>query len=161
LDAQKSNPSAGFEQRGSRVDFFGQMGIDPKTPIDDRLIFVLTPFNPDFNQSYAIIKRTVQELGFNCQRGDEEMVSSNILFHILNRLVRARFVIADITGRNPNVFYELGIAHALGKPVLLLSRNPNDLAFDISATRVLIYHDSDHLNSSLRNWLVHSLAIVR
>jgi hypothetical protein len=51
----------------------------------------------------------------------------------------ARIVIADCTGRNPNVFYEIGIAHAVGKPVVLITQDVNDIPFDISHIRYIIY----------------------
>jgi hypothetical protein len=53
-----------------------------------------------------------------------------------------RFAIADCTGRNPNVMYELGIAHTLGKPVFMLSQSTDDLPFDIQSRRVIIYKDN-------------------
>ena len=75
----------------------------------------------------------------------------------------ADFVIADITGRNPNVLYELGIAHTLAKPVMIISRDAADIPIDLATRRVILYgHNSedwrDHLGSRISQAVT---AIVR
>lgn len=139
-------------------DFLKALDVDLSVKPDRKLVFVLMPFHPEFADVYVTIKLVVEELGFRCSRGDEEWVSGNILGHVLQELVRARLVIADITGRNPNVFYELGIAHAIGKPALLLAQAPNDIPFDVVSTRVLIYKTPVELRVALHRWLAQSLA---
>jgi hypothetical protein len=138
--------------------FFSDMGVSLDVPVQDDLIFLLMPFNLDYAETYSTVKNVCQEAGFRCLRGDEKVVSGEILRHILNEIVKARLVIADITGRNPNVFYELGIAHALGKPVLLISQTSQDIPFDISHVRVLTYRNSNQLAASLKNWLIGTFA---
>jgi hypothetical protein len=157
LDAQKASPSLP-DFAPTRKDFLETLGIRRDMPVDERLIFVLTPFHQEFAGTYNVIKQTIEELGFTCRRGDEEFQSQNILAHILQEMVRARLVIANISGRNPNVFYELGIAHALGKATLLIAQVGESMPFDIGATRVLLYSNPQELSKDLRNWFVHSLA---
>jgi nucleoside 2-deoxyribosyltransferase len=73
-------------------------------------------------------------------------------------ILKARIVIADITDRNPNVFYELGIAHTLGKPVILLTQKLTDIPFDLNRFRHIVYQDNldgydqltKHLRASIR-----------
>ena len=72
-------------------------------------------------------------------RGDDLFTPTDILIDIWHGLNDADFVVADITGRNPNVLYELGIAHALAKPVLIISRNAADIPIDLSTRRVILY----------------------
>ena len=55
----------------------------------------------------------------------------------------AKILVAELTGRNPNVFYELGLAHALEKPVVLVSSNQDDVPFDVQHIRVIYYDTSD------------------
>ncbi len=55
----------------------------------------------------------------------------------------ARFILAELTGRNPNVFYEIGLAHAIGKPIILLTRNQEDVPFDLKALRYRYYDVND------------------
>jgi hypothetical protein len=62
-----------------------------------------------------------------------------ITWDIWERINRARFLIADLTGQNPNVFYELGIAHALGKDVLLLTQDMAHVPFDLKGLRCILY----------------------
>jgi nucleoside 2-deoxyribosyltransferase len=75
-------------------------------------------------------------------RGDDVFTPTDILIDIWHSINGADFVIADITGRNPNVLYELGIAHTLAKPVLILSRNAADIPIDLSTRRVILYGQS-------------------
>lgn len=139
-------------------EFLQKMGVDPEQKVQSNLVFVLIPFNPDFDETYSVIKEVVQEAGFHCTRGDASFVSGEILPDIIQNIVKARLIIADITGRNPNVFYELGIAHAIGKQVLILSKVERDIPFDVASIRVLTYEDSNDLRNRLRNWIVQTLA---
>jgi len=76
-------------------------------------------------------------------RGDDVFTPTDILVDIWHSLNDADFVIADITGRNPNVLYELGIAHTLAKPVLIISSNAADIPIDLSTRRVILYNQSE------------------
>ena len=160
LDAQRAYKGNLKEQTKKRFDFFRELGINTDEPVDERLLFVLTPFHPEFEMTFHAIRRVAEELRLKCSRGDEEYRSSNILSHILSQIFRARLVIADVTGRNPNVFYELGIAHALGKPVLIISRSVEDVPFDLRSIRVLQYHGYESLQERLKPWLLESMLSV-
>jgi len=157
MDAQGDRKNETIPKQ-NESEFFTLFGVDKDTKIDNKLIFVLTPFNEQYNSSYFTVKETVEDLGLKCSRGDDASVSHNILEHIIQEMVRARLIIANISGRNSNVFYELGIAHALGKPVLLISETDSSIPFDLSHIRTLMYRNNDQLKSGLKNWLVTSLA---
>jgi hypothetical protein len=156
LDAQSANRTLTTESTPG--EFLRRLGVESQSKIDRKLIFVLMPFNSDFQEVYDAIRATVEDLGLRCSRGDETLVSGNILAHILREATEARLIIADITGRNPNVFYELGILHAIGKPVLMVAQSPSDIPFDVSSIRVLIYKDARDLFEKLRKWLAQALA---
>ena len=86
------------------------------------------------------IKPVVEsKCNLTCIRGDDMFGSSTIMDAVLLAIRQAKIVIADLTGRNANVFYEVGIAHALGKPVLLISQSLDDMPFDLRHRRVQIY----------------------
>ncbi len=119
--------------------------------------FVLTPFNSRFDEDYQSVRDFFIEHGYQCNRGDDVKVSHNVLGHIIKEMATAELVVANITGRNPNVFYELGIAHALGKEVIIIAQNSKDITFDISQGQVIIYKDQEHLKDSLNKWLVSIL----
>lgn len=106
--------------------------------------FVVMQFTPVFNDLYdEVIKPTVESFKIDCIRADDIYTSGSILEDITQSIIESSFVIADITPDNPNVFYEVGYAHAIKKPVILLSDNRRDkLPFDISGFRVILYENS-------------------
>ncbi|MDT7690444.1 MAG: hypothetical protein QOJ70_3111 [Acidobacteriota bacterium] len=115
----------------------------------------------DFDEVYqSAIKAACQEVGATCIRADALSFSGSVLRNIHNSITKADFVIADLTGRNPNVLYELGYALALDKRVLLLARDATDIPFDILEQRVILYDEDirrlkDNLVASL-NALISS-----
>ncbi len=122
--------------------------------INDDLVFVITPFNNKYLSDYEEIYKTCNEVGLRCIRGDEEFIKGDILAHILKHIVKARIVIANINGRNPNVFYELGIAHALDKPTLIVSKSDQDIPFDLRTQQLVIYNEPTQLQEQLRKALL-------
>jgi hypothetical protein len=70
---------------------------------------------------------------------------------ITRSIEKAKIIVADLTGRNPNVFYEVGIAHTLNKTVLLLAQNIEDVPFDLRHRRVLLYEYSPRGCKKLEN----------
>jgi len=88
-----------------------------------RSVFVIMPFAEAFDDVYELgIKASVETLGWDCQRADEVIHNRDIMCKVCQGIRQARFVIADLTGQNANVFYELGMAHALEKDVILLAQ---------------------------------------
>lgn len=153
IEAQQAQAKSRNLNNVSEFSFLESLGINPYIKKDDRLVFVLMPFNSQFDDTYKLISNTVQELGLKCSRGDSDQRSSSILTYIIEEMMRSELIIADITGRNSNVFYELGIAHAMNKNVLIIANNSYDIPFDVSSVRVLIYKNYDDLASKLRSWL--------
>lgn len=121
---------------------------------DPMLVFVLTPFNNRFSNSYEVIKDVCMNVGLKCMRGDEEFMRSDILPHILKLICKSSIVIANIEGRNPNVFYELGLAHAMDKKTLLIAKTTENLPIDIKSKRFVIYNNFNELKSCLKDELL-------
>lgn len=95
-------------------------------------VFVLMPFDHSFADVYSIgIKEACSAAGAYCERLDEQYFTEDMLERIFNQIAKADLIIADMTGKNPNVFYEVGYAHALGKPVILITKNADDIPFDL------------------------------
>src|SRR5215831_11128400 len=94
-------------------------------------VFVLMPFKDEFNDIYEIgIKEAAEAAGAYAERLDKQIFTENILDRLYNQINKADVLVADMTGRNPNVFYEVGYAHGLGrKIVLLLTKNADDIPF--------------------------------
>ncbi len=103
-------------------------------------VFILMPFDKKFNDVYQLgIKKACDEAGAYAERIDEQIFKESILNRIYNQIAKADVIISDMTGRNPNVFYETGYAHALGKNVILLTQNADDIPFDLKHYPHIIY----------------------
>jgi hypothetical protein len=103
--------------------------------------FVLMPLSKNFDDVYQLgIKETCAEIGLYCERVDEQIFQETILERIYNQIYKADLIIADMTGKNPNVFYEVGYAHALGKNVILLTKNSEDIPFDLKHYPHIVYN---------------------
>ena len=107
--------------------------------INKNLCFVIMPFRYDWSDTiFSYIKEIIFKFQFDVKRADT--VAGHIIMEDIWRLINeAMIVIIDITGNNPNVFYELGMAHTLGKNVILLAQSTDDIPFDISPFRHIIY----------------------
>ncbi len=142
----------------SSDSFLENFNINPdEFTIDKRLVFLLTPFHEDHYDDYKAVKNTCADLGFNTIRGDEEHIKGDVLSHIIRCIIKSRIIIANINGRNPNVFYELGIAHTLNKPTILISHIENDIPFDLKTQYVIIYKDENELAEQLKKLLLQIL----
>lgn len=98
------------------------------------------PFGGWFDTYYATIYcPAIEAAGLTPRRADDLARPGTIVHDIWTYTQNATVVLADLTGRNPNVFYELGLAHALAKPVILLTESLDDVPFDLRALRVIIY----------------------
>lgn len=85
-------------------------------------VFVLMPFEASFNDIYKLgIKPAAKGAGAYCERLDEQLFAESMLARLYNQIAKADLIVADMTGRNPKVFYEVGYAHALGQTVILLT----------------------------------------
>ncbi|HYN16177.1 MAG TPA: hypothetical protein VES66_10375, partial [Terriglobales bacterium] len=73
------------------------------------------------------------------KRADDIYRPSAIVHDIWAYVKTSRVMLADLTGKNPNVFYELGLAHAVGKPVIMVTQSMEDVPFDLRALRVIEY----------------------
>jgi nucleoside 2-deoxyribosyltransferase len=105
--------------------------------------FVLMPFDDQFSDIYKLgIQAAAKEANVVAERVDEQTFSETILERIYRQIRNADVVIADMTGRNSNVFYEVGYAHAIQKPCILLTRTAEDIPFDLKHHRHIIYGNS-------------------
>jgi len=107
--------------------------------------FVLMPFDTVFDDVYKLgIKGAVEKFGADlfAERVDEQLYREGILERIYRQIEIADIVIADMTGQNPNVFYEVGYAHAKGKLCILLTTNTADIPFDLKHQRHVVYGNS-------------------
>ena len=124
--------------------------------------FVVMPFHALFEAEYEkVIRPAVEATGLTCVRGDEIYSRQAIVQDIWASLRQARLVLAELSGRNPNVMYEIGLAHALGKPILLITRSEDDVPFDLRALRYIYYDQNNPFwGTALRDDLTRLIRTV-
>lgn len=128
-------------------------------------IFVLMPFAEDFDDVYHIIKdatesvRKASNAVIECYRADEIEEPGKISVQVLDAIRTADLVVAELTGSNPNVMYELGYAHALNKPAIILNQAVHNSPFDVKDFRQITY-DRTRLLKDCRPSLIASITAV-
>lgn len=107
--------------------------------------FVMQPFAAPLGSYYeSIYKPAIEQAGLVALRADAEIFGTGkIMDQIWSGIRSATVLIAELTSKNPNVFYELGLPHALEKPVVLVSSNEEDVPFDLRYIRVILYDQTD------------------
>lgn len=112
------------------------------TPDDARppLCFVIMPFHEPFEEYYLkIMQPAAHKAGFTVQRANDIMGPGAFMQDVATGLRDAAVVVAELTGRNANVFYELGLAHAWGKPVIMLTQRKEDVPSDLLSLKWILY----------------------
>jgi hypothetical protein len=101
---------------------------------------VLMPYRDEFKDVYEIgIKEACEKVGVYCERIDEQIYEGTILDRIYNQIAKADIIISEMSDRNPNVFYETGYAHALGKQVIIVTRKAEEIPFDLMNYPHVVY----------------------
>lgn len=121
--------------------------------IEPALASAMMPFDSSFSAVYSSIQEASNKAGLRCRRADDIWEHAAIIQDVVSLIDRSRIVICDCTGRNPNVFYEAGIAHTLGRDVILITQNEHDIPFDLRHLRHIKYLN----NSEGRTELVEKL----
>ncbi len=119
------------------------------------------PFDARFQPLYDDhVKPTVESAKLRCERADDIHGTSLITWDIWERINRARFLIAELTDQNPNVFYELGLAHALSKDVILITQSMDFVPFDLKTIRCIVYEFTPRGTQDLQKALAKTIAAV-
>ena len=107
--------------------------------------FVMQPFSGHLGTYYeAIFKPAIKQAGLTPVRADDDIFATGkIMDQVWRGIRQAKVLVAELTSKNPNVFYELGLAHALEKPVILVSSNQEDVPFDLRHIRAIFYDQTD------------------
>lgn len=126
----------------------------------NKFVFVIMPFKSEFNDIYQLgIKQSCKEMNCYSERVDEQFYEGSMLERIHNQIEKADFIIADVSEKNPNVFYEVGYAYALQKKVILITQNAEDIPFDMKHYFHIIYKCDKlyDLQQKIKNRLKHYL----
>ncbi len=113
--------------------------ISEHESIEPTLASAMMPFDAAFNSIYDSIREAADNIGLRCRRADDIWENVAIIQDVVSLIDRSRIIICDCTGRNPNVFYETGIAHALGRDVILITQSEHDIPFDLRHLRYVRY----------------------
>jgi hypothetical protein len=107
--------------------------------------FVMQPFAAPYGGYYeTLFKPAIEKAGLHPLRADAEIFGTGkIIDQIWRGISSAKVLLAELTTKNANVYYELGLAHALGKPVVLVAANESDVPFDLRHIRVVYYDRED------------------
>ena len=119
------------------ITFSPQVFSIPTKEQDKKLIAVMLPFK--YVASFEAVKAACVSLHLDCKKADDIWVNSTIIQDIFELIFTSQVVVADFTDKNPNVFYEVGIAHTLGKTVIPITQNIEDIPSDLRHHRVLKY----------------------
>ena len=120
----------------------------------EKSVFVIMPFIKDLNDTYKVgIKETLVGLGYDCYRADEILHKRNIMCRgICKPMQEASIIIADMTNKNTNVFFELGLAYGFEKEILLLSQSIDDIPFDLRGIQTIIYDGIIMLRDEIKKY---------
>lgn len=144
-------------------DHDNNAGAPGVTTAPKPFVFVLMPFKPEFRDIYKFgIKGAAEAVGAYAERVDEQHFEGGMLDRIYNQINKADVLVADMTGQNANVFYEVGYAHALNKLVILLTQKSDDIPFDLKHHQHVVYGgEIDRLRSQLEAKLVWAIEQAR
>ncbi len=160
VEVSKMNVSPRRSQMILSLGGYGQARIRNVNIIDRKPVaFIVMQFGSEFDHLYkVVIKKVCEEFGYEVVRADEIFSNGLIIDDIISSIRASSVVIADITPNNPNVFYEVGYAHGISKPTILLSDKTRErLPFDVSGMRTIFYDNTiggkDVVEDTLRSHL--------
>lgn len=132
----------------------------PEKQVNEKLISVMMPFSPGYKGTYDAIKKCTDHMGLECLRADDIWDNSTFIQDIFDLIYCARIVIVDFSERNPNVMYETGIAHTLGKIVIPITQSISDIPSDLGHHRAYKYLPNDEGYRNLSNELYKRISTI-
>ena len=132
--------------------------VDELERIEPRLVAAMMPFGADFGPVHNTIKAAAEKVGLICRRADDIWENPEVIQDVVSLIDHANVVVCDCTGRNPNVFYETGIAHTLGREVILITQSETDIPFDLRHLRYVRYLNNGEGRAELEQRLVARLS---
>ncbi|MFD2932328.1 hypothetical protein [Spirosoma flavum] len=132
----------------------------PTKPVEPNVLSVMMPFESKFSGTYTAIRNVCARLGIDCKRADDIWDNSILIQDVFDLIFTSKAVITDFTDRNPNVFYETGVAHTLGKLVIPITQSVGDIPFDLRHHRALTYLSNAEGLLTLEKGLEKKLAKV-
>ncbi|MCD9525418.1 hypothetical protein GRJ22_02495 [Photobacterium carnosum] len=132
----------------------------PEKSQNKKLVSVMMPFSSAFGGTYTAIKNVTDYMDLECLRADDIWDNSTFIQDIFDLIYCAEVIVVDFTGRNPNVMYETGIAHTLGKTVIPITQSIDDIPSDLGHHRALKYLPNEQGYKDLSNELYKRLKVI-
>lgn len=145
---QFPNKSLSIDKVVPNYSFFSALGINiGGIQVEDKTALCLMPFHKRFNKIHQAIQVACKNSNYECYRSDMLFNPGKVLQQIVQLILKSQIIIAVLDGKNPNVFYEIGIAHAVGKAVILIANysDINDVPFDLKSDRLILYSKDGEL----------------
>jgi hypothetical protein len=143
-----------------RIVFSPTVFKTPNENPDVNLVSVMMPFDNGMNSVYDTIKSAAIATGYQCKRADDIWNDSTVIQDVFSLIFQSYVVVCDFTGKNPNVFYEAGIAHTLGKHVIPITQNPEHIPFDLRHHRYAQYLNNSEGRTVLQKELEARLNVL-
>jgi hypothetical protein len=122
--------------------------------------FLLMPFKSEFDFVHGVIRDSMNDFGLDCVRADQIGISRPVMEDVRTSIAEADLVIVDFTGKNPNVYYEAGLADAMRKDWIVLAQSTEDLTFDVRHIRCIQYSNVMGADQKLRTDLDSALSAL-
>jgi hypothetical protein len=131
-----------------------------QNPVNPKLISMMMPFEASSTETYRTVKAAIEVAGYECRRADDFWLHPQIMHDIIELISTSHVIICDLSGKNPNVFYEAGIAHTLGKEVILITQHDGDVPFDLRPLRYIPYLNNGEGRKDLAVKIIDRLRTV-
>lgn len=128
--------------------------------IEGNLASAMMPFSAEFDGVFSAIQAAAAAAGLRCRRADDIWENAAVIQDVVSLIDRSKVVICDCSGKNANVFYEVGIAHTLGREVILIAQSDDDIPFDLRHLRYVRYHNNDQGRNELAARLTERVRTV-
>ena len=149
------------EDDGARRIVFSPMVFKvPSEKTDLNLISVMMPFDGSMRGVYDTIKLAAAATGYECKRADDIWNDSTVIQDVFSLIFQSYIVVCDFTGKNPNVFYEAGIAHTLGKHVIPITQNSEHIPVDLRHHKYAQYLNNDEGREVLQQELEGRMTVL-
>lgn len=135
--------------------------VIPEKPMEIDLVSIMMPFHPSFDRVLESIRSACSDSGLDCKRVDDIWNNSIVIQDIFELIYCSSIVIVDFSKKNPNVFYEAGIAHTLGKQVIPITQIDEDVPFDLRHHRYIKYLNNNEGLKDLEQKLKDRLKILK
>lgn len=132
----------------------------PSSKAESDLVSVMMPFDMVFDSVFSAIKAACESGKLRCQRANDIWEEAEVIQDVFSLIYRSRVVVCDFSGRNPNVFYEAGIAHTLGKLVIPIAQNDSDIPFDLRHLRFIKYLNNSEGRRTLTDEILEKLRTI-